>query len=408
MGEKIRVIVVDDVEQTRTDIKRLLYFEEDLEVVGEAANGREALEVIKKTKPDVVLMDINMPVMDGIAATEAATVAYPSLAVIIISIQGEQEYLRKAMAAGAREYLVKPLSSEEMSGAIRQVYRLSRRRRGSKTPEEASGTGESTPQPESRYKTISFFCGKGGIGKTTLASNLAVALSRKKKKVALLDLDLQFGDVSVLFNLNENRNISDMVQEEGEITQELLDNYLIRHISGVHILAAPLWPQEAEKIQLQHVDKILKMLQASFDYVIVDTPSSFQEIPLFALEQSDLILLPVRRDIATIKNVKVGLDILCSLELGDKIRVVLNQSNLDLGIEVADLEKALGYEISHSLVSDEKTVVSSVNKGIPFMMEHSQSEIGRDLDRLAEKIMRGFNYRTHNTKKTALGRLFSF
>ena len=90
MEEKIRIIVVDDIEQTRTDIKRLLYFEEDLEVVGEAANGREALEVIKKTKPDVVLMDINMPVMDGIAATEAATLASPSLAVIIISIQGNR------------------------------------------------------------------------------------------------------------------------------------------------------------------------------------------------------------------------------------------------------------------------------------------------------------------------------
>ena len=408
MEEKIKIVIVDDVQQTRTDIKRLLYFEEDLEVVGEAANGKEALEVIKKTSPDVALMDVSMPVMDGIAATEAVTVADPTVSVIIISIQSEQEYLRKAMAAGAREYLVKPLSSEEMASTIRQVYRLGRQRKGTRPQEKREDKEEKETQPEANYKTISFFCGKGGIGKTTLASNLAVALSKKKLKVVLVDLDLQFGDVPVLFNLNESRNISDMVQEETEITQELLDNYLIRHISGVYILSASLQPQDAEKIELQHVEKILNILQGTFDCVIVDTSPSFQDISLHILEQSDLILLPVRGDIATIKNVKTSLDILDSLDLGDKTRVILNQSDLDLGIEMADLESALGYKISHSLASDEKTVVTSINKGVPFVLEQSQSEIARDVARLAEKVVRGFNYRTSSTKKTAIGKLFSF
>lgn len=176
--EKIRIIVVDDVEQTRTDIKRLLYFEEDMEVVGEAENGQKAIEIVAKESPDVILMDINMPVMDGIEATENISLANPDLAVIIISIQGEQEYLKKAMVAGARDYLVKPLGSEEMSSTIRQCYKLNKERKAKISPQKEVSSSE--PSSLSKHRIISLFSGKGGVGKTFLGVNLAVSLAKKK------------------------------------------------------------------------------------------------------------------------------------------------------------------------------------------------------------------------------------
>lgn len=126
--EKIKLIVVDDIAQTRKDIVRLLYFEDDMVVVGEAVDGMDALKKMGELQPDVVLMDINMPQMDGIAATERACHLYPNVAVVIISIQGESEYLKKAMVAGARDYLVKPLGSDEMANTIRSVYKQQRMR----------------------------------------------------------------------------------------------------------------------------------------------------------------------------------------------------------------------------------------------------------------------------------------
>ena len=121
MADPIRVLVVDDIPETRDHLTKLLGFESDIDVVGSAASGREALEMAVRLHPDVVLMDINMPDMDGIAATEQLSLAVPAAAVVMMSVQGEADYLRRSMLAGAREFLVKPFSSDELTASIRQV-----------------------------------------------------------------------------------------------------------------------------------------------------------------------------------------------------------------------------------------------------------------------------------------------
>lgn len=408
-GEKIKVLIVDDIKQTRTDIRRLLYFEEDMEVCGEAQNGREALAIVDKCCPDVVLMDINMPVLDGIGATEALTRSNPHISVVIISIQGEQEYLRKAMLAGARDYLVKPLGSEDMASTIRQVYRTAQQR------EQRVGMGQGAVRtqeihPANPFKVITLFGGKGGSGKSFLAANLAVAMAKRKMKTALVDLDLQFGDIGVMFNLGGTGTIADLTgdEEDGGINSRLLEELLMRHLSGVAVLTAPPSPPEAEKIHTGHVEQIIAGLKESFDCIILDTSSFFGDITLLALEKSDLILLPVRRDIATIKNARSGLDVLNTLQLGDKVRVVLNQSTLDPGIELSDLEQSLGNKICHSVAGDEKGVIASINRGVPLVMEQNNNDVSRDICQLAEKICNGFAEKEQAAaRKMSLGKIFS-
>ena len=121
MADQIRVLVVDDIPETRDHLTKLLGFESDIDVVGAAASGREALEMAVRLNPDVVLMDINMPDMDGITATEQLSSSAPGAAVVMMSVQGEADYLRRSMLAGAREFLVKPFSSDELTASIRQV-----------------------------------------------------------------------------------------------------------------------------------------------------------------------------------------------------------------------------------------------------------------------------------------------
>ena len=130
MADLIKVLIVDDIAETRDHLTKLLGFESDIEVVGAADSGRQALEMAGRLKPDVVLMDINMPDMDGITATEHLAAEVPTAAVVMMSVQGEADYLRRSMLAGAREFLVKPFSSDELTSSIRQVYTRERDKQG--------------------------------------------------------------------------------------------------------------------------------------------------------------------------------------------------------------------------------------------------------------------------------------
>src|SRR5947209_20150197 len=124
----IRVLIVDDIPSTLENLQKLLSFEDDIEVCGTAADGRKAIEETRRLQPDVVLMDVNMPVLDGIQATEILAQEVPGSPVIIMSVQGERDYLRRAMQAGAREFLIKPFSGDELIASIRRVYQLEQKK----------------------------------------------------------------------------------------------------------------------------------------------------------------------------------------------------------------------------------------------------------------------------------------
>src|SRR5918992_18504 len=173
---RIRIIIVDDIPETREHLTKLLGFESDIEVVGTAASGAEALDVAARLAPDVVLMDINMPGMDGIATTEQLSSRVPTAAIVMMSVQGEADYLRRSMLAGAREFLVKPFSSDELSASIRQVYQRERDKIGRMVaPVAAAGTGRIDPAAREPGRIVTVFSPKGGVGRTTLAVNMAVA-----------------------------------------------------------------------------------------------------------------------------------------------------------------------------------------------------------------------------------------
>ena len=190
MADQIRVLIVDDIPETRDHLTKLLGFESDIDVVGAAGSGEEALRVAVELNPDIVLMDINMPDMDGITTTERLASAAPAAAVVMMSVQGEADYLRRSMLAGAREFLVKPFSSDELTSAIRQVYTRERDKHSRMAPLVAApvapnsvDSGNSSGEPG---LVIAVFSPKGGVGKTTVAVNLAVAaVSELGKKVEI-------------------------------------------------------------------------------------------------------------------------------------------------------------------------------------------------------------------------------
>jgi pilus assembly protein CpaE len=390
MADQIRVLIVDDIPETRDHLTKLLGFESDIEVVGAAASGAEAIDLASKLKPDVILMDINMPDMDGIMATEQLASRAPTSAVVMMSVQGEADYLRRSMLAGAREFLVKPFSSDELTASIRQVHTREREKlsRMAVAPTGGGGGGEAASDREPGA-IVAVFSPKGGVGRTTVAVNLAVAAAAELgKKVVLVDGSFQFGDVGVLLNLNpKNKSIADLVPEleAGEV--ESLDTFVINHSAGIRVLLAPPAPEMAELITPAGVRKVLEKLRAEHDLVFVDCTSSFNDTTLAILDMADVILTMLSLEITSIKNMRLFLEVADQLGYEKpKVKLVLNRADSTLGIRVADVEHSIGRKVDHTIVSDGRSVVYALNRGVPFFLSNREAQVSQDILRLAQAV----------------------
>ncbi|WP_434512413.1 AAA family ATPase [Desulfitobacterium sp. AusDCA] len=386
--KRIRVLIVDDIGDTRESIRRLLEFEADIEVIGEAGSGSEGLRLAENLHPDIVLMDINMPDMDGIRATELLALRVPDTAVIIMSVQGEQAYLRRAMMAGAREYIVKPFTGDELASTVVKVFEIENRKR------EALGEKTEIPLVTEKGRMgqiISFFSTKGGVGKTTLATNLAVELARSGKyRVLLIDLNLQFGDVCVFLNLSPKRSIADLAQS-GSLQYSEIQSYLLTHSSGIQVLVAPTRPEYADLVSVEQVEQILQEVKPHFDFIICDTVSRFEEISLLSLDLAEKIFLIVGMDVPALKNTKLSLETMDGLHYLDKVTAILNRSANDLGLELKDVEKSLDFKISFEIPSDGKALLPALNQGVPFVKQHPQSKASDGIRKMALSLINQSN-----------------
>ena len=392
MADQIRVLIVDDIPETRDHLTKLLGFEGDIEVVGAASSGAQALQLAVQLTPDVVLMDINMPDMDGITATERLAAEAPNTAVVMMSVQGEADYLRRSMLAGAREFLVKPFSSDELTASIRQVFvreqeKLSRRAAAPVASASGSnGTGDDTDHDG---RVVAVFSPKGGVGRTTVAVNLAIAAATELgKSVVLMDGSFQFGDVGVLLNLNpKNKSIADLVPELEQGEPESLDTFVINHSAGVRVLLAPPSPEMAELITPIAVRRVLEALRRQHDLVVVDCTSWFNDTTLAILDAADVVLTMLSLEITSIKNMRLFLEV--AEQLGyehGKVKLVLNRADSSLGIRVADVENSIGRKVDHTIVSDGRSVVYALNRGVPFFLSNREAQVSQDILRLAQSV----------------------
>ena len=387
MADRIAVLIVDDIQETRDHLTKLLGFESDIEVVGAAASGPEALELAQRLHPAIVLMDINMPGMDGIATTEQMAALEPSASVIMMSVQGEADYLRRSMLAGAREFLVKPFSSDELVSSIRQVHDREKDK-ATRLAERPAGTASDTGREPGRIVTV--FSPKGGVGRTTVAVNLAVvAASEMGKKVALVDASFQFGDVGVLLNLNpKNKSIADLIPDMAEGDPEMIDQVLVTHSSGLRVMLAPPSPEMSELITTAFLRRVLERLRDTHDLVIVDSWPWFHDTTLGLLDLSDEILALLTLEITNIKNIRLFLEVADQLGYpAGKIKLVLNRADSALGIRVSDVEHSIGRRIDETIVSDGRSVVYALNRGVPFVTSNREAQVSQDIIRLARSVI---------------------
>jgi pilus assembly protein CpaE len=398
MADRIQVLIVDDIPETRDHLAKLLGFEPDIEVVGTAASGAEAIEQATRILPDVILMDINMPDMDGIAATERLSSQVPSAAVVMMSVQGEADYLRRSMLAGAREFLVKPFSSDELTASIRQVHAREKEKAGRAVVAQAARTQDPTEEGQ----VVAVFSPKGGVGRTTIAVNLAVAAaSELGKKVTLVDASFQFGDVAVLLNLNpKDKSMAELVPElEQGHDPDSVEAFTLTHSSGIHVLLAPPSPEMAELITPAGVKHVIEILRQHSELVVVDCAAWFNDTLLGILDLADVVLTVLTLEITSIKNTRLFLEVAEQLGYSHKIRLVLNRADTTLGIRVADVEHSIGRKVDHTIVSDGRAVVYALNRGVPFVLSNRESQVSQDVLRLATSIVGNQESRAEDSRK---------
>ncbi|NOZ06212.1 MAG: response regulator/pilus assembly protein [Chloroflexi bacterium] len=393
-NKMIHVLVVDDIPETRENLKKLLYFEKDIQVVGSASDGAEGVEMVMELQPDVVLMDINMPGMDGVTAGEKISESAPNTQVIMMSVQGEADYLRRSMLAGAREFLIKPFTAEELVTSIRRVYDLGQRRRPATPPppqgEALAPVPVAQPVPPSpKGRVITVYGAKGGVGTSTVVTNLAIAIREvTKTKVAIVDGSLQFGDVGVLLNLSSQRSIVDAVEQIDDLDEEFLAGLLITHSSGVKALLSPPKPEMAELVTTEHLTIILEKLRLIFDYIVIDTWTSFQEPTLTLFDLSDRIILLTTTEITAIKNTKTFFEVTEALTYEpEKILLVLNKHDPRGGIRVRDIEASVKHPVLTDVIRDDAATTKAVNQGLPVVQGQPNSAVGQNLLHLAQQIV---------------------
>ncbi len=392
--EKVRILVVDDIAETRENIRKLLQFESDVDVVGAARSGKEGIQLAQELDPDVVLMDINMPDIDGITATDVIRKKSPYIQVVILSVQSDQNYMRKAMLAGARDFLTKPPLGDELISAIRRAGEMAHAERAKGAQQHlaaVSAAGSSNAAANfavTKGKVITIYSPKGGTGCTTLAVNLAIALNNEDTRTALVDANLQFGDVAIFVNEQGKNTILELAPRVDELEPDVVEEILINHTaSGLRILAAPQRPEMADKISTDQFTKVVQYLQKMYAYIVVDTSHILSDMVLSMFDISDVIVLATTQEIPSIKNARLFLDLLQTMGVAkDRVVFVMNRYDKRIGITPERVSESLKHEISVTIPLDEKVVITSVNRGVPFMLDNKAQPVGRGILSLAEAV----------------------
>jgi pilus assembly protein CpaE len=379
-----KVLVVDD----DLNIQRVLVFtlkQEGFEVIV-AADGQAGVAMAKESQPDLVLMDVAMPKLDGYAATQqirAAETDGRRVPIIMLTAEADVGERVKGLRAGADDDIVKPFHPLELMARIKALLA-----RGGSLP-TAAGTEATT-----LGRLAVLYGAKGGVGTTTIAINTAIAMGREmRRRTALIDANLQFGDLRVFLDLGlDTASIVNAVSEP-DLDADLLRKLIVRHHTGVDLLLAPPSPEAADIVMERQrtdpttVSTLLNLFRKMYDYTFVDMVKTIDDFNLQLFDEADVIFVIMTADLSCLKNVRSVLETMDHLgyEKG-KVQLVLNRSNAYTGINVNNAESALARKVDYQIINEYRGAISALNSGEPFMSSRPDGPLGRSVADFARKV----------------------
>jgi len=344
-----------------------------IEVRWKTHSVKTGIDIIRMHLPEMVIVGLGPTPEPAIASISMMAKDFPFLYLVALSDRTDSDLILRTIRAGAHDYLCKPVKEIDLRAAAEKASKLKATRK------ESAGRGG---------KILSVFSNKGGNGTTTIAANLADALVRLTgKKVAVVDLVLSHGDVTMFFNVNSSYSILDLAKNAEKADYDFLHTLLVRHASGVYVLADPPTIEDGEQISAAQVREVLSTLRSMFDYIVVDTPHQFDERTLTALEMSDIVLLVSLLNLPSLKNTQKCLELFGRIGLRDeRVRLLLSRYLPNDEIPKESIEGIMNTPVFFSVPNDYPTVISSINRGKLLSEVAPDKEVTKSFDRMAELL----------------------
>jgi pilus assembly protein CpaE len=374
MLDRIPCLLVESDQEAVRQIDNLCRKIGSIEVRWKTNSLQTGIEIIRKHRPEMAIIGLGGDPASTIELISAMARDFPGLYLMALSDTAEAGLILQAMRAGANDFLNKPVKEIDMRAAAEKVFKLK-----STAKESPAGLG----------RIISVFSNKGGNGITTIAANLSDAMVRYHgKKTVVVDLVLSHGDLSMFFNVSPSYSVLDLAKNASKADYDFLHSLLVKHSSGVYILAEPPMIEDVEEITAARVREVLSTLQSMFDIVIVDTPHQFDERTLTALEMSDTILLVTLVNIPSLKNTMKCLDLFTRVGLRDeRVRLVISRYLPNDEIPKEKIEGILKLPVSFTVPNDYPTVISSVNRGKLLREIAPEREVTRSFRQMADHLL---------------------
>ena len=370
MASAIRTLVAVDTTADRQVVQAALPGSNGIEIVGVIYGLDESWNALQEAPTDLVAVACSGYSDRTLFFVEGALKQRPERPIVVLVHDARDGFVRRVFEAGADDVVVLPESPERIAFTFEKAIA---RREGAAV---ASGVALAP--------MICVLGPKGGTGKTLTSCNLAVALARTAKKVALVDLDLQFGDVALSLGLSPEKTIYDLAKSGGSLDIEKLESYLTTHASGLRVLQAPTRPDQASFVTVDLLRDIYTLLRSNYDFVIVDTPPGFTPEVIASIDSSSHVCMVGMLDSLSLKNTKLGLE---TLELmgydSARVSIVLNRADSRIGISREDVAAIVGRP-PNVLVPSDREITKTLTEGVPIVMASERSAAAAAFRELAE------------------------
>jgi pilus assembly protein CpaE len=375
VADPIKTFVVLDAGVNQADVERALPRGGEVDLVGLVTGVDDAWVRLHETSNDLLLIVCSGQSEPVLNLIDNAVTERPRRPVVVLTYGSPNGFTRRVFAAGADDVMMLPVTPDEVLFALQKA--LARK----------AGTAEGGQF--SRAPLICVLGPKGGTGKTLTSTSLSVALAEYGRSVALVDLDLQFGDVGLCMGLTPEQTIFDLVRTGGSLDEEKLDGFLMTHSSGVKVLIAPSRPDHAAVVSVDFLREVYSTLRNMFDYVVVDTPPGFTPEVIATIDNATAVVMVGMLDALSLKNTKLGLETLDLMGFPpDNIKLVLNRARSRVGISDEEVVAIMGREPDVFVPSD-RDIPRAVNEGKPILMAKPQAEASVAFRQLAASFLLG-------------------
>lgn len=372
MTAQFSIVIIDQDRVTReSTLSTLRGCAESITVAGSVEHFTSTTTTVQRQAPNVVFLAVD-DIQQGIEDIRALTAKCPRASVVACSSEKNVEGFLALMRAGAVEYLLRPVAQDELRQSLQKASRFL-----SSIPAVEPSSGE----------VIALYNPIGGMGTTTVAVNLAAALADAGTKVALVDLNLEAGDVNTFLNINPTYTLGSVTGNVDRLDANFLMGVMTRHPSGPYILTEPSEVEEAVSITAEQVQRVMDLLRGIFRYVIVDCTGQLAGCNLSIFRSSSLILFTTTLSLPTLKNTRRYLSALAAKGFGsDRVKLVVNRHLPKSDIQLKDAEKVLGVPVYQSIPNEYADVVASINKGTPLVKLLPRSPVSRAIQDLAARV----------------------